>query len=35
MKLLRQLSSNALEEMLRGKNTLAKDFLSVLSEMEF
>jgi len=31
--LLRQLSSDALEEMLRGKNTLARDLLSMLSEV--
>jgi hypothetical protein len=33
VELLRQLSSDALEEMLRGKNTLARDLLSMLSEV--
>jgi len=33
VELLRQLSSDALDEMLRGKNTLARDLLSMLSEV--
>jgi hypothetical protein len=32
VELLRQLSSDALDGMLRGKNTLARDLLSMLSE---
>ena len=33
VELLRQLSSDALDEMLRGKNTLARDLLLILSDV--